>query len=206
VPLKELITPPTAVAFLGTLKPGDTDKTTGGDVSRLQWFLYKEKYLDPYQLTGVFDEQTRLALSNFQIENKLVNASNPDPAVLGLRGLQRVTNLSRESQLRSCSRESAAAVARVPSLPEQGASVVATGCAIPMSTFSRLFRGWLVVMIFVTLLLVLGRSLGLVGTYRVVKSSPKSNNAAHHLGFTQASRFLSQLITSRRILPRRSRV
>jgi cellulose synthase/poly-beta-1,6-N-acetylglucosamine synthase-like glycosyltransferase/peptidoglycan/xylan/chitin deacetylase (PgdA/CDA1 family) len=86
VPVEQLLTPPTEVALAGTLKPGDTDQTTGGDVSKLQWFLYKQGYLDPYGLSGVFDVPTKNALTNFQISNNIVDPANPDPSTIGVAG------------------------------------------------------------------------------------------------------------------------
>jgi cellulose synthase/poly-beta-1,6-N-acetylglucosamine synthase-like glycosyltransferase/peptidoglycan/xylan/chitin deacetylase (PgdA/CDA1 family) len=174
VPLQDLISPPTSIALAATLKAGDTDKTTNGDVSRLQWFLYKEKYLDPYQLTGVFDEQTTLALSNFQIENKLVNESNPNPAIVGIAGP------ATRAAIQTISAETAAtvgasAVVHAPTLLERMASVVVAGLRDTYVYVFPAFHQWLVVMIFVTLLLVLGRSLGLVSLILYEKVKQKKS-------------------------------
>ncbi len=84
VPLAQLLTPPTETALGTTLSLGDTDTKTNGEVSKLQWFLYEQKYLDPYSLTGVYDQATRAAVLNFQTRNKLVDPANPDPRVSGV--------------------------------------------------------------------------------------------------------------------------
>ena len=83
---QQLLTPPSDIALTKTSRSGRTDTTTGGEVSQLQWFLYTQKYLDPYALTGVFDSQTRTALINFQTHNHLIDPSNPDPAAVGVVG------------------------------------------------------------------------------------------------------------------------
>jgi cellulose synthase/poly-beta-1,6-N-acetylglucosamine synthase-like glycosyltransferase/peptidoglycan/xylan/chitin deacetylase (PgdA/CDA1 family) len=54
------------------LQPGDTDATTDGDVTRLQTFLLKEGAL-LMEPSGVFDEDTLLALQNWQISKKIEN-------------------------------------------------------------------------------------------------------------------------------------
>jgi cellulose synthase/poly-beta-1,6-N-acetylglucosamine synthase-like glycosyltransferase len=84
VPVQELLTPPTQVALASTLSFGDTDEHTQGAVSKLQWFLYTERYLDPYALTGIFDEQTRAALVNFQSDRGLIDPRNPNPERAGI--------------------------------------------------------------------------------------------------------------------------
>jgi cellulose synthase/poly-beta-1,6-N-acetylglucosamine synthase-like glycosyltransferase/peptidoglycan/xylan/chitin deacetylase (PgdA/CDA1 family) len=160
VPLKELLTPPTIVALGTTLKTGDTDKTTGGAVSKLQWFLYKQKYLDPYELTGIFDTQTKEALTNFQITNKLVNASNPDLPVVGVATPATRALIANISAAASASQHSGAVHA--PNLLEQGGGAVVSLMRDVYVHFFPLANGWLVVIIFLTLLLVLGRSLGLI--------------------------------------------
>ncbi len=85
VPLSELITPPTgaALALVHPLKRGDTDGATDGEVSKLQWFLYTQKFLDPYALSGVFDDATYAALVNFQSKNGLIDPTNPNASVVG---------------------------------------------------------------------------------------------------------------------------
>lgn len=84
VTLDELLVPPTNIALASTLRPGMTDVQTGGDVSKLQWFLYQERELDPYELSGVFDEVTQTALLRFQVKNGLINPSDVDPARAGI--------------------------------------------------------------------------------------------------------------------------
>lgn len=74
VPLRELLTPPTNIVLNTTLAKGDTDVETGGDVSRLQWFLYKNNFLDSYALTGIFDQDTHDALLAFQQKVKIVGS------------------------------------------------------------------------------------------------------------------------------------
>ncbi|HVV39096.1 MAG TPA: glycosyltransferase [Candidatus Paceibacterota bacterium] len=86
VPLSELVTPPSVVALTATLKPGATDQTSNGEVSKLQWFLYKEKYLDAYALSGVMDAQTTEAVTNFQMRSGIIDRQNPDPNTSGIVG------------------------------------------------------------------------------------------------------------------------
>jgi peptidoglycan/xylan/chitin deacetylase (PgdA/CDA1 family) len=160
VPLKELLTPPTIVALGTTLKTGDTDKTTGGAVSKLQWFLYKQKYLDPYELTGVFDEQTKDALARFQANNKLLDPSNPDSRVEGVATaatralIQKISEASEKTSGR-------AVVEKQNTFERAGGLVIGLIRTSYISVFPA-FHGWLVIMIFLSLLLVLGRSLGLI--------------------------------------------
>ncbi len=162
VPLKDLVTPPTVVALASTLKPGDTDKKTGGGVSKLQWFLYKEKYLDPYQLTGTFDEQTKGALTNFQTRNKLLSEQNPDPKIAGIADAATRALIEKISAASAATDPSLAVVHEQGMVERAGGLVLAGLRGIYVNVFPVL-HSWLVVMIFLTLLLVLGRSLGLVG-------------------------------------------
>jgi cellulose synthase/poly-beta-1,6-N-acetylglucosamine synthase-like glycosyltransferase len=150
-----------AVALPSTLAFGDTNKTTNGDVSRLQWFLYKEKYLDPYQLTGTFDEETRLALQNFQIHNGLVSAANPNPSIAGIAGPATRSLIASISAAEALEAQKTALMHQKTPV-EQAASLVVGGLRNVYVYVFPAFHQTLVVMIFVTLLLVLGRSLGLL--------------------------------------------
>lgn len=76
VSLDELLTPPQKVDIVGTLGVGSTDENSNGQVSLLQWFLYKDGDLDPYLISGTFDQATRAALIRFQIKSKLVSGSS----------------------------------------------------------------------------------------------------------------------------------
>lgn len=86
VPLRELVEPPRRVVLANALALGDTDAGTGGEVSKLQWFLFKQGLLDPYLVSGVFDEETRAALGRFQVRERLVEESNIDPGAFGVAG------------------------------------------------------------------------------------------------------------------------
>jgi cellulose synthase/poly-beta-1,6-N-acetylglucosamine synthase-like glycosyltransferase/peptidoglycan/xylan/chitin deacetylase (PgdA/CDA1 family) len=76
VPLEDLLTPPKELALTYPLKTGSTDKTTEGQVSLLQWFLYQDGHLDPYLITGEFGPATESALIRFQIKNKLIDGGS----------------------------------------------------------------------------------------------------------------------------------
>jgi cellulose synthase/poly-beta-1,6-N-acetylglucosamine synthase-like glycosyltransferase/peptidoglycan/xylan/chitin deacetylase (PgdA/CDA1 family) len=84
VPLSEVLEPPAVVALNRTLRPGDTNQSTGGEVAQLQWFLYKQGLLDPYAMSGVFDEATRDAVTLFQFEHNLLDPAAPDPTEVGV--------------------------------------------------------------------------------------------------------------------------
>ncbi len=81
VPLDELLSPPQTLALTDTLKLGATDASTGGAVSRLQWFLYKDGDLDPYLITGTFDSQTKAALVRFQFKAHLATGNSSSAGV-----------------------------------------------------------------------------------------------------------------------------
>lgn len=161
VPLEELLTPPmgAAMAFTQTLKFGDTDAKTSGEVSKLQWFLYSENYLDPYALSGVFDEQTREALIAFQTKNHLVNPSNPEPGVVG------VTGVATRNLIRSIATEKAEA------MPKTAGNDAFENAFKPLQTvfltaYINLFpavRSLLVFAIFASIVLVFIRTGGLLG-------------------------------------------
>jgi cellulose synthase/poly-beta-1,6-N-acetylglucosamine synthase-like glycosyltransferase/peptidoglycan/xylan/chitin deacetylase (PgdA/CDA1 family) len=80
VSLQELLIPPSPIVLTHNLKLGDTDATTDTQVSLLQWFLSKEGDLDPYAVTGTFDQQTADGLALFQAKHGLIDPSAPDPA------------------------------------------------------------------------------------------------------------------------------
>jgi cellulose synthase/poly-beta-1,6-N-acetylglucosamine synthase-like glycosyltransferase/peptidoglycan/xylan/chitin deacetylase (PgdA/CDA1 family) len=84
VSLKDLLTPPTQISLPQNLSLGATDASTDGQVSQLQWFLYKEGDLDPYLLSGTFSDDTRKALIAFQLRNKLINPNSIDPKRAGV--------------------------------------------------------------------------------------------------------------------------
>ncbi len=86
VPLSELLEPPTTIALTHDLKPQDTNATTGGEVSLLQWFLYKKGLLDPYTMSGVYDQDTSDAVLRFQFEEGLVDPTAIDPTNIGVVG------------------------------------------------------------------------------------------------------------------------
>lgn len=84
VPLAEVLQPPTVVALTKDLKPGTTNTVTNGEVSQLQWFLYKQGFLDPYAMSGTYDEETGDAVLRFQYERGLVDPVAPDPVIAGI--------------------------------------------------------------------------------------------------------------------------
>jgi cellulose synthase/poly-beta-1,6-N-acetylglucosamine synthase-like glycosyltransferase/peptidoglycan/xylan/chitin deacetylase (PgdA/CDA1 family) len=162
VPLKDLLTPPTVISLGTTMRLGDSDLTTGGDVSKMQWFLYTQKYLDPYALSGVYDSATQTAVLNFQSHNALLNASNPNPESVGVAGP------ATRSLMHAISVSAQPAVAVVPPLTGWALAwsiISSTAGAIILSVYINLFpviRGVLEAIISTTLLLVVARSLALV--------------------------------------------
>lgn len=162
VPLKELLTPPTVVNLPATLALGDSDKRTGGAVSKLQWFLYKQQYLDAYALSGVFDAPTRAALVNFQNNNHLLDPSDPDPATVGVAGPQ-TRNLIYSMTKGDVS---PAVNAPAPSRADLwGTAVRHFLKGLVITVYIHLFpflRNALELMVSITLLLVVARTLGIV--------------------------------------------
>lgn len=88
VTLEEVLIPPTTPPLTQILSLGDTDATTNGEVSALQWFLYTQKLLGPYHITGSFDAETRSAVIQFQIKNKIIGSANLNPMFAGVVGNQ----------------------------------------------------------------------------------------------------------------------
>lgn len=86
VPLSELLAPPEKIVLTQDLQRNDTDTTTAGQVSLLQWFLYKQGLLDPYALSGIYDEDTADAVLRFQFAEGLVDPTSIDPANVGVVG------------------------------------------------------------------------------------------------------------------------
>jgi cellulose synthase/poly-beta-1,6-N-acetylglucosamine synthase-like glycosyltransferase/peptidoglycan/xylan/chitin deacetylase (PgdA/CDA1 family) len=161
VPLRELLTPPSGqdLALTNTLRLGDIDAKTGGEVSKLQWFLYTQKYLDPYGLTGVYDEETREAVIAFQTKNNLIDPSNPNRSALGIVG-----PATRQAIL-------AAALDAIPEVPQSPPVLAWSGQVFQsMQTFFLnvyinffpALRGFLSVSVWVMLILVVMRTLGLI--------------------------------------------
>jgi len=81
VPLDQLLTPPQSLNISGTLGIGSTDANSNGQVSLLQWFLYKDGDLDPYLITGKFDKATQAALIRFQFKAHLASGNSANAAV-----------------------------------------------------------------------------------------------------------------------------
>jgi cellulose synthase/poly-beta-1,6-N-acetylglucosamine synthase-like glycosyltransferase/peptidoglycan/xylan/chitin deacetylase (PgdA/CDA1 family) len=81
VPLDELLTPPQSIALTRKLGRGSTDENSGGEVSLLQWFLFKNGDLDPYLITGTFDSATQSALVRFQFKAGLANGNSSSVSV-----------------------------------------------------------------------------------------------------------------------------
>lgn len=77
VSLDELLTPPQSIQLTQSLSLGSTDEKTKGEVSLLQWFLYKDGDLDPYLITGTFGIQTHEALIRFQLKHRLISGATP---------------------------------------------------------------------------------------------------------------------------------
>lgn len=84
VTLEELLTPPTLIDIKNNLYTGLNDEKTNGEVSKLQWFLFKQGDLDPYLLTGVFGRETKNALTSFQLRNNLIDPNNINPNRAGV--------------------------------------------------------------------------------------------------------------------------
>ncbi|HVZ75931.1 MAG TPA: glycosyltransferase [Candidatus Paceibacterota bacterium] len=165
VPLSSLLTPPTTISLPSTLALGATDATTGGAVSQLQWFLYMQKYLDPYALTGVFDAATRAALLNFQTANKLVDSGNPDPSRAG-KADQATRNLIHSMSLESALAAAPAAAPGAAAGWSAWAVIALLGLGEAMRSlyiyfFPIIYRGLMGLAIF-TLALVGVRSLSLI--------------------------------------------
>jgi cellulose synthase/poly-beta-1,6-N-acetylglucosamine synthase-like glycosyltransferase/peptidoglycan/xylan/chitin deacetylase (PgdA/CDA1 family) len=162
VPLKDLLTPPTVLSLGATMRLGDSDLTTGGDVSKLQWFLYTQKYLDPYALSGVYDSATQTAVLNFQTHNSLLNSSNPNPETVGVAGP------ATRALMHAISVSAQPSVQVVPPLTgwALALSILLNGArAVILAAYINLFpvvRGILEAVISTTLLLVVARSLALV--------------------------------------------
>lgn len=79
VPLRTLLIPPAFPPLTRNLHRGDSDATTSGEVTQLQWFLYKQRVFDMYDISGVFDQNTVDALTLFQVEEGLLDPAAPDP-------------------------------------------------------------------------------------------------------------------------------
>lgn len=160
VPLEELITPPTSITLTETLALGSTDANTGGQVSDLQWFLYKEGFLDPYGLTGVYDAATRDAVENLQIQRNIIDQNNPDLAALGTVGA------ATRAAIASMSAEQSAAKQGVSTASKNPLTAAMAGVVPPLRyIYVNMFpftSAFLVVMIFFALILVVARALALI--------------------------------------------
>jgi cellulose synthase/poly-beta-1,6-N-acetylglucosamine synthase-like glycosyltransferase/peptidoglycan/xylan/chitin deacetylase (PgdA/CDA1 family) len=154
VPLQDLITPPTEVSLANALHYGDTNLSTGGEVSKLQWFLYANKYLDPYALSGVFDDATLAALSRFQLDHHLVNEGSP---YLGVAGPD-TRDLIHQISASSAPAPAAAAITA-------GSGVFGTVLQNAYVRFFPIMTAFLAGMVLVTLVLVVARLLALLGIY-----------------------------------------
>jgi cellulose synthase/poly-beta-1,6-N-acetylglucosamine synthase-like glycosyltransferase/peptidoglycan/xylan/chitin deacetylase (PgdA/CDA1 family) len=86
VTLDELLIPPSSILLTEDLKLGDTDAATEGQVSQLQWFLYRHGDLDPYAISGYFGDQTSQALRRYQLNADLVDKTDTDPRIYGIAG------------------------------------------------------------------------------------------------------------------------
>lgn len=84
VSLDDVLIPPTTIALPQDLRSGVTDAETGGAVSHVQWFLYTKGLLDPYALTGVYDEATKDAVGQYQIMAGIVDPTDLDPLLFGV--------------------------------------------------------------------------------------------------------------------------
>jgi cellulose synthase/poly-beta-1,6-N-acetylglucosamine synthase-like glycosyltransferase len=162
VPLKELLTPPTDIALAATLRYGDTNQTSGGDVSKLQWFLYQEKYLDPYALSGVFDTQTQTAVINFQTANHLLDPGNPSAESVGVVGADTHALIHQQSVAMDAAVAPVIEPGRLTQTFEIMAGAVHTTVLAIYINLFPVIRNTLVVMVSITLVLVVARMLGLV--------------------------------------------
>lgn len=162
VPLAELLEPPSVVALSKTLTFGDTDATTDGEVSKLQWFLYTHKYLDPYALSGVFDTGTKEALATFQADAKITTA-DPNAAGAGIAGpmtRELILTMTKDSA------EESALAATV--LDVWGANVRSALGNVVLAAYINLFpiiRNGLIIMVGLTLVLVIVRTLGILSLF-----------------------------------------
>lgn len=74
-------------AFTYSFGPGATDNTTGGEVTKLQKFLAKDKAIYPEQTaTGEFDMPTMRALQRWQAKYGIISAGTPDTTGYGRVG------------------------------------------------------------------------------------------------------------------------
>src|SRR6185437_1105885 len=153
---------PSDVVLGTTLAYGDTNANTKGDVSKLQWFLYQEKYLDPYALSGVFDTQTQTAVINFQTANGLLDPANPNNEAVGVVGPQTRALIHQESVAMDPDAAPAVPLARWQVALEGIEHAVRFVVLTVYINIFPVIRGTLVLMISVTLVLVVARMLGLV--------------------------------------------
>lgn len=161
VPLAELITPPRAIALPATLHFGDTDEETGGAVSKLQWFLYTQGYLDPYKLSGIYDGDTRASVADFQIAKGIVDPQNPVASILGVAGVDTRELISRISGVSAV----ASPAVLGASVLDEAISAVATSMRTLYIKAFPVLRNTLMVVILLALFLVVARTLGLIALF-----------------------------------------
>lgn len=152
VPLEELIGPPREILLTTTLRDGNTDADTHGEVSKLQWFLYRDGELDPYLITGTFGSETRNALIRFQVKHGLIDPTSVDPARAG------VADAITRYDIRADSLSFAATTVLAPLTPTQQVKTLIVQWV--QKTYINLFpvfRKTLRFMIFAILLLVITR-------------------------------------------------
>ncbi|MBP9710752.1 MAG: glycosyltransferase [Candidatus Pacebacteria bacterium] len=118
VPLEQLLTPPVTTILTRDLSAGDTDATTAGEVSKLQWFLYKSGLLDPYAMSGIYDQETSDAVLRFQFAEGLVDPTALDPANVGV-----IREATRE-HIASTRFENSVATTPAPSIVKQASLLI----------------------------------------------------------------------------------
>lgn len=163
VPLAEVLQPPTVVALTQDLKPGATNASTNSQVSQLQWFLYKQGFLDPYAMSGTYDEETGDAVLRFQYEHGLVDPVAPNPAIAGIVE-QRTRQIIAETKLQDPYTTLAA-----PSPLKQGMMTVEGAYIYALSYFGKVIA--LVGLVAFSLIMVRIVMLALLLLYGMLKKS-----------------------------------
>src|SRR3989344_4950308 len=174
VPLSELLNPPKTLVLTDTLQTGDTDATTNGQVSKLQWFLYKAGELDPYLITGTFGAQTMNALGRYQLRTGIVEPTNIDPSRFGVTD-QRTREVLAEHATEVLAGTSALAPSSATANVWQNSQAwVGNLASKAYINLFPIFRNILAFMVMFTLLLVVLRitlllTLIVIGKYRKVQ-------------------------------------
>ncbi|MDE2173432.1 MAG: peptidoglycan-binding protein [Patescibacteria group bacterium] len=82
------------------LQVGSTDQTTGGEVSRLQAFLGKDKNIYPEDsVTGYFGSATQAAVERWQAAQGIVSSGNPETTGYGVIGPRTRGEMDKEMEV-----------------------------------------------------------------------------------------------------------